>query len=135
MSLDPKSENTQPEVSPPPNKTKSRVWLRRGAELLLFIMIIMGVRAWQQRDIVKGDAPPLAGQLLDGKSFVLPSKPAQPLLVHFWATWCPMCKAEQASIDSLARDNPNVITIAMQSGDSLAVQKYERAGCQFSSFE
>jgi peroxiredoxin len=124
MSLDPVANNVQPEVTPPPKKSKTRIWLRRGAELLIFIVIIMGVRAWQQRDIVKGYAPPLAGQLLDGKSFVLPNNPAQPVLVHFWGTWCPMCKAEQGSIDSLARDNSNVITIAMQSGDSQAVQKY-----------
>lgn len=103
---------------------KSRIWLRRGLELLLFIVIIMGVRAWQQRDIVKGIAPPLSGLLLDGKPFVLAANPAQPVLVHFWATWCPICRAEQGSIESLAHDNPNVITVAMQSGNSAAVQHY-----------
>jgi thiol-disulfide isomerase/thioredoxin len=105
---------------------KSRIWLRRGVEVLIFIVIIMGVRAWQQRDIVKGDAPALNGFLLDGKSFVLAAKPAQAVLVHFWASWCPICRAEQGSIESLARDNPNVITVAMQSGNSNAVQQYMR---------
>lgn len=106
--------------------SRAKVWRRRGIELLIFIVIIMGVRAYQQRDIVKGDAPALSGVLLDGKPFMLPAKPAQPVLVHFWATWCPICRAEQGSIESLAKDNPNVITVAMQSGNSAAVQQYMR---------
>ena len=106
--------------------SKSRIWLRRGGEVLLFLVIIMGVRAWQQRDIVKGEAPPLHGLLLDGKPFLMAAKPAQPVLVHFWATWCPICRAEQGSIESLARDNPNVITVAMQSGNNSVVQQYIR---------
>jgi len=104
----------------------SGVWLRRGLELFLFIVLMMGLRAWQQRDVVKGEAPQLSGLLLDGKPYALSAKPAQPVLVHFWATWCPICRAEQGSIDSLAHDNPNVITVAMQSGNSAAVQQHMR---------
>jgi peroxiredoxin len=106
--------------------SRAKIWRRRGIELLVFIVIVMGVRAWQQREIVKGDAPQLSGMLLDGKAFVLPAKPAQAVLVHFWATWCPICRAEQGSIESLARDNPHVITVAMQSGSRAAVQQYMR---------
>lgn len=120
MNTEPSQQDKTTQTKP----SKSRVWLRRGLELLVFIVIIMGVRAWQQRDIVTGVAPVLNGMLLDGKPFVLPAKPAQPVLVHFWATWCPICRAEQGSIESLAHDNPNVITVAMQSGNSIAVQKY-----------
>jgi thiol-disulfide isomerase/thioredoxin len=120
-------QDSPPQAKPAVHATsKSRIWLRRGLELVLFIVLIMGVRAWQQRDIVKGDAPPLHGLLLDGKSFVLAARPAQPVLVHFWASWCPICRAEQGSIESLAQDNPNVITVAMQSGNSSAVQQYMR---------
>lgn len=122
----PQQENL-PQAKPAAKVTsKSRRWLRHGLEVLFFIVLIMGVRAWQQRDIAKGEAPPLNGLLLDGKSFVLAARPAQPVLVHFWASWCPICRAEQGSIESLARDNPNVITVAMQSGNSNAVQQYMR---------
>jgi len=110
--------------TPAARPVKSRKWLRRGLELLIFILIIMGVRAWQQRDIVKGDAPQLIGAMLDGKPYVLAQKPAQPVLVHFWATWCPICRAEQGAIESLAHDNPNVVTVAMQSGSSSSIQQY-----------
>lgn len=120
------SDLPQENLTQQPKSKMSRIWLRRGLEVLFFIVLIMGVRAWQQRDIVKGMAPPLSGLLLDGKPFVLAARPAQPVLVHFWATWCPICKAEQGSIESLAHDNPNIITVAMQSGNSVAVQQYMR---------
>ena len=35
------------------------------------------------------------------------------MLVHFWATWCPVCRLELGTIDSLAKDYP-VITVAME---------------------
>lgn len=121
------SKELTPEEKPSVKKTsKSKIWLRRGLELSLFILLIVGVRAWQQRDIVMGVAPSLSGTMLDGKAYVLPSKPAEPTLVHFWATWCPICRAEQGAIDTLAHDNPNVITIAMQSGAGDVVQQYMR---------
>lgn len=45
-------------------------------------------------------------------------------MVHFWGTWCPVCRSEQNSIDALARDNPEVITVALQSGPPEAVARY-----------
>ncbi len=102
----------------------AKVWLRRAIEALLVIALIAGIRAWQQRDIAGGAAPSLHGTLLDGKSFILPARPAQPVLVHFWATWCTVCRAEQGTIESIAHGNPNVITVAMQSGNRDEVVKH-----------
>jgi len=87
------------------------------------LVLILGVRAWQQRDMVSGPAPALAGHLLDGKPVALAAYAGRPVLVHFWATWCPVCRVEQGSIDALARDAA-VVTIAMQSGDRDAVVQY-----------
>ena len=104
----------------------TKVWLRRAAEILFIVALVVGIRAWQQRDIPAGPAPALRGELLDGKPFMTP-RPGSPLLVHFWAIWCPVCRTEQASIQDLARDNPNVVTVAMQSGSNAEVEKFMRS--------
>ena len=47
----------------------------------------------------------------------------KPILVHFWATWCPTCKLEASNIQAVSQ-NYNIITIAVQSGDDNKIKKY-----------
>jgi thiol-disulfide isomerase/thioredoxin len=112
--------------------SRRKVWRRRAIEALLFVVLIAGIRVWQQRDMPSGIAPPLAGTMLDGSAYVLPANPAQPVLVQFWATWCSICRMEQGAIDAIAQDHPNTITVAMQSGSDVAVRKHlEKEGLHF----
>ena len=108
------------------SKPRASRWRNIAIEVLLFVVVIAGVRAWQQRDMVSGAAPVLQGITLAGQAYKLPARPARPVLVHFWATWCPVCSAEQSSIAAIARDNPDVITIAMQSGKPEEVVRHMR---------
>jgi peroxiredoxin len=103
---------------------RSKIWGKRALNLLLFVVMIAGIRAWQHRDMVGGSAPMLQGTLLNGSAYRLPEKPVQPVLVHFWATWCPICRTEQGSINAIARDHSNLITVAMQSGGQTEVARH-----------
>ena len=87
-------------------------------ELTLILIIIFAFRFWQQRDVVVGMAPNIDAVMLNGEKFELYQHKNQdrPILVHFWATWCPVCKLEQSNIENISKDHP-VITIAMQSGN------------------
>ncbi len=111
-------------VDTPQRQSRFAPWRKRVLNVLLFAVLIGGIRAWQHRDMASGLAPPLQGTLLDGNAYLLPTKPAKPVLVHFWATWCPVCRAEQSSIEAIARDNPDVITVAMQSEGPSAVRRH-----------
>ena len=77
---------------------KKRPFWRYLLEALLVIALIIGINSWRTRDAVSGPAPMLSGNTLNGESYLLPRKPGEPLLVYFWASWCPVCKFQDGNI-------------------------------------
>jgi len=108
-----------PKVPPKPK----RRWLRYLLEFIIIIALVFAFRAWQQRNMVDGVAPEIQGVLMDGKITQLKNYRGKPVLLHFWATWCPFCKLEESSITGIAEDWP-VLTVAYQSGDKAAIEKH-----------
>jgi len=106
-----------------PAKKKPRRWLRILLEVLIITAIVFGIRAWQQKDLVSGVAPSFQSVMLDGKTVNLEDYNGKPLLLHFWATWCPFCKLEESSLTSIQEDW-SVLTVAYQSGDKVDVIKH-----------
>lgn len=100
-------------------------WFRLTLEVISILLLLLALRAWMQRGMVDGAVPQLEGRLLNDESYSLLADSRRPLLVHFWASWCPVCKLEQESIQSISDDYP-VITIAMQSGEAHEVVAYMR---------
>jgi thiol-disulfide isomerase/thioredoxin len=98
-------------------------WLRDGAVALA---LLFAIRAYQQRNTPSGAAPALDGVALNGQRLALADYRGAPVLLHFWATWCGVCKAEQGNIDAVARELP-VLSVASSSGDARAVEAYVRA--------
>lgn len=107
---------------PADNQPRPRRWLRWARDLALLAIVVVAIQWWQARDLAYGTAPPLVGHLIDGKAFQL--DPSQgPYLVHFWASWCPVCRLEQGSIAGIAASYP-VMTVATNSGTSAEVSSY-----------
>jgi peroxiredoxin len=102
---------------------KPRRWWRWGLELLLIIVVVLLVRAWLARDLAQGPAPAFETNLLDGSPVSLADYADRPMLLHFWATWCPICRLEEGEIMRLSRSHP-VLTVAMQSGSPSEVEAH-----------
>jgi thiol-disulfide isomerase/thioredoxin len=94
-------------------------------DLAVIAAIVLVVRAYQQRNLPSGLAPALAGADLDGAAVELEDYRGKPVVLHFWATWCGVCKAEQHNLDAVAADLP-VLSVASRSGDAAEVAAYVR---------
>ena len=113
---------TDAETKPTPRPRRALRWLR---DIGLFLLALLLVQWWQARPLAQGEAPPLAGIGLDGRAIDLQDARGSPVLVHFWGTWCPMCKVMQGSIASIAGDH-RVITVALQPEGEAEVVRYMR---------
>jgi len=50
-------------------------------------------------------------------------KEDKPVLIHFWATWCPTCKLEASNIEMISK-HYEVVSIAVNSGSNKEIQNY-----------
>lgn len=105
------------------NNERRRFWRNLLIQITLILLVYFSVQAWQGRHAPPGPAPLIHGQLLDGRSVKLEDYRGKPVLIHFWASWCSICRFEQASIESIAKDY-SVIAVASQSGDVDEVRAY-----------
>ena len=112
-----------PATIPPTRRPRWQRWLIDAA---LIALVFAAVQLWQTRHVPAGPAPAFAGPLAAGGQGSLAAwraaHPGGPVVVYFWADWCPICKAQQGSISGLAEDWP-VLTVAMQSGSPEDVAK------------
>jgi len=47
----------------------------------------------------------------------------KPVIIHFWASWCRVCKAEASNIEHLAKKY-DLLTVAVNSGDDQELLTY-----------
>lgn len=93
-------------------------WLRWGEEALLIVVVVSAVFAWQTRKLVPSGepAPPFAFTDLDGRTWRSEELRGKPVVLHLWAPWCGVCKAETDTISRLHRsvgDDAHVISVAL----------------------
>lgn len=97
-------------------------------QLALIVFVFIAISFWQTRFAAKGEAPAFNGKLLNGQEISLSNYYGKPLLIHFWATWCPACKFSHSLISTLSEESANsnyqVLTIAIWSGSEKEVSQY-----------
>lgn len=100
-----------------PASARWKGWLRDG---LIILAIILAVRAWQHQDVISGEPPALAGMSLSGQPIALSDFADQPLLIHFFAPWCPICVANHDNITHIAQHYPVLMVVVQTEADELA---------------
>jgi len=106
-------------------KLKKTLW-SWFVQLVILMVIVVAFGLWQSRDAIEGKAPLLHGQLLSGAALLPSQLEGKPYMVHFWATWCPICGLEDQSVNAVAKKY-RVITIATTSGDAKEIDQYMKA--------
>ena len=95
-------------------------------EVLLFFIVLTLfanlISYYKSFDLNKAPLLNVQATLLDGSSFTTTSI-KKPLLIHFWAVWCPTCKLEADNIERISKLY-NVVTIVVKSGSDKDIQSY-----------
>jgi cytochrome c biogenesis protein CcmG, thiol:disulfide interchange protein DsbE len=65
----------------------------------------------------------VAGQTLDGGSFDSGSHAGRPVVVNFFASWCPPCNQEAPDLAAFAKAHPEVTFVGVDVSDKMADAK------------
>jgi thiol-disulfide isomerase/thioredoxin len=119
---------------------RSALGLLRRSALPLAVLALAALFVWRSTLGAPLQPPRTPGELaplfalpdLRGQELSLAGLRGRLVLVNFWATWCPPCRAELPALEELSRDRPGclaVVGVAVNSGDALAVGAFaaERA--------
>lgn len=102
--------------------TKPRSRWRSLVEIAVVLAILFAVRYGQTSSLPTGALPTASLTSLEGTPLSLGAH-ERGYVVHFFATWCGVCRAEEGNVSALARDH-DLIAIATQSGGVGPVREY-----------
>lgn len=91
-------------------------------KVVLLVFILSNIMSYVRApELASTQLPKIEAQLLDGSMFRV--EEGEPLLLHYWAVWCPTCKFEAPNIETVSKVY-NVLTIAVNSGSDAEVKAY-----------
>jgi thiol-disulfide isomerase/thioredoxin len=97
-------------------------WVKEILIWSIVIFILSNIIGYLRKPELNSTQLPEASlRLLDGSTYIL--QKGKPVVIHFWATWCPACKLEAGNIERLSKKY-EVLTIAVNSGANEKVKAY-----------
>ncbi len=107
-------------------------FLKEGLITLILAFILVNIISYLKKpELSFSSLPSMTIPMVNGKQFSSSDYHDKPLIVHFWATWCPTCKLEISNFNTIAKEY-NLITIAVQSGSNEELKKFmQEKGLEF----
>ena len=82
---------------------------------LLMIFVISMVLNYIRKPDTDSVLPNIKSMLISGDEISFIGDGTKPIVIHFWATWCPTCKLEASNLESI-KDDAHLISVAVNSG-------------------
>ncbi|MFA4965499.1 MAG: TlpA disulfide reductase family protein [Thermoleophilia bacterium] len=91
-----------------------------GLALIVLWAVLSGSPA--ESGIQTGDGLPLTltGKTLEGERYDLVAYRGRPVVINFFASWCPSCAKEAADLTAFAKAHPEVAFVGVDIQDTLA---------------
>lgn len=110
-------------------------WIKEISKyLLLAVAITTAVDLYRTQDIPTENAPDIVAIDEQGRSVdVIELSYQTPVVIYFWATWCPVCKFVSPTVDWVSQYYPTV-AVSGASGSDLRVGAFkQKHGYQFTN--
>lgn len=92
--------------------------------LLLLLLLLLSVPGLARTPAAGETAPDFALRTLDGREIHAADLKGQVVLVHFWATWCPLCRQEMPALERFYRrhhqEGLEIIALSVEEAADLA---------------
>lgn len=116
-------------------KKRALYWLKEITKyLVIAIVITSAVDIYRSQDIATESAPHIVAYHRDGTELdVIEMSYQTPVVIYFWATWCPVCKFVGPTVDWISQYYP-VVAVSGASGSEARVEAFKQAhGYQFNN--
>ena len=112
-----------PVDKPPAGKIKA--WQVASLWLVAMVTMPILIDSWRHREAPETVPRQLLLDLNGERIDLFQMSQQEPVLLYFWASWCPVCKAVSPAVAALQDDYP-VVTVALSSGSWQQVQSFAR---------
>ncbi|MBD3824777.1 MAG: redoxin domain-containing protein [Epsilonproteobacteria bacterium] len=112
-------------------RSKIKAYLK---EIIMFVAVMFlaanALSYYRSMSLNEVTLPQEEFKLIDGRSYRFSH--AKPLMVHFWGTWCPVCRVEAPNIEFISK-RFDVLSVAVNSSDDRSIIEYmQNNGLTFS---
>jgi len=98
--------------------------LKETAIGLFLLFVLSNVMSYLRKPHLESQTlPQIKSRLIDDTLFDIKSLKGKPVVIHFWATWCPTCKMEASNIQAISKKY-QLLSIAVGSGSNRDLQYY-----------